>query len=322
MYHQIADSIGKQIEKNQLPKDYLLPSINGFSEQFSVARDTVEKAYKLLKKQSYIVSVKGKGFFVTGKRSKKLSVLLVMNKLSFFKKIVYYSLLEALGDKATVELKIHHYNPLLFKEIIESNLDKYDRYVIMPHFEEKASKREYMKVIKAIPAGELLLLDKTITALPHAMAVYQDFKLDIYEALSGLTKQLKKYNQITLIFPEYSHHPRETIEGVVMFSKDSHKKCNVIPNANLIKLSKGQLYVVIEDDDLAVLIKKTRLSNLEIGVDIGIISFNETQFKELLDITVISTDFEQMGRTAASLLLKPKQEQIKNPFKIYQRASI
>jgi len=322
IYLQIASSISKQIEKNVLPKDFMLPSINVFNEKFSVSRDTVEKAYKELKKERYISSVKGKGYFVTGKKKQKLSILLVLNKLSFFKKIVYYSFLEALGDKATVELKIHHYNPLLFKEIIENSLEKYDYYVIMPHFEEKANKEEYMNVIKRIPKNELLLLDKAIDTMPDAMAVFQDFRQDIYDALDSLCIILEKYNELNLVFPEYSNHPPEIIEGVKHFCKTYCKKYKTISNAQQAKLCKGQVYIVIEDDDLAALIKKIRSSGLKIGEDVGVISFNETQLKELLEITVISTDFEQMGRTAAGLLLKQKQVQVKNPFKIYKRASI
>ena len=69
IYKQIAQSIGKQIEKGVLKKDFLLPSINIFSDEHAVARDTVERAYKELKKQGYITSVSGKGFYVVGKRN-------------------------------------------------------------------------------------------------------------------------------------------------------------------------------------------------------------------------------------------------------------
>ena len=85
---------------------------------------------------------------------------------------------------------------------------------------------------------------------------------------------------------------------------------------------KGTAYIVIADDDLAILVKKIRKSNYQTGKDIGIISFNETELKELLDITVISTDFVKMGHTAANLILNKKIRQIKNPFKIIIRGSL
>jgi DNA-binding LacI/PurR family transcriptional regulator len=64
------------------------------------------------------------------------------------------------------------------------------------------------------------------------------------------------------------------------------------------KIRSGTTYIVTTESDLAVLVKMARSQDLRLGVDIGIISFNETALKELLDITVITTDFEAMGRTA------------------------
>jgi DNA-binding LacI/PurR family transcriptional regulator len=82
------------------------------------------------------------------------------------------------------------------------------------------------------------------------------------------------------------------------------------------------VFYAIADDDLAISVKKIRKSNYKIGNEIGIISFNETELKELLDMTVISTDFIKMGQTAANLILKKQYLQIKNPYKIIKRGSL
>jgi DNA-binding LacI/PurR family transcriptional regulator len=55
---------------------------------------------------------------------------------------------------------------------------------------------------------------------------------------------------------------------------------------------------------------------------VGIISFNETILKDLLEITVISTDFEAMGQTAAHMLLNKEPQQVKNPFHMIVRKSL
>ena len=52
------------------------------------------------------------------------------------------------------------------------------------------------------------------------------------------------------------------------------------------------------------------------------ISYNETPLKELLGITVISTDFKAMGETAAYMVLKNKKEKVKNVFKYIERNSV
>lgn len=322
IYKQIAESIGKQIDKGLIKKNFLLPSINIFSEKYAVARDTAEKAYKELKKGGYITSVSGKGYYVVGKKETKIKVLLVFNKLSSFKKIIYYSFLNKLGERAVVDLQVHHYNPQHLKKIIDLNLGKYDYYVIMPHFETNANKRAYLPIIKRIPENELLLLDKSIPELAGSMAVYQDFKTDIFDALASASGTLEKYNRLTIIFPDYANHPMEILEGLKEFCTNYNKKFTIITNADEIRLVKGVVFLVIADDDLAILVKKIRKSGYEMGKEIGVISFNETELKELLDITVISTDFEKMGLTAANLILKKQVKQVKNPYKIIKRGSL
>jgi DNA-binding transcriptional regulator YhcF (GntR family) len=114
---QIAHTIASDIEKGVVKQGYHLPSINEFSREYNVARDTIEKAYKSLKKNGYISSVSGKGYFVNGRKDKRIKVLLVFNRLCSFKKIIYDALLEALGKEAKVDLHIHHYDPKILKEI-------------------------------------------------------------------------------------------------------------------------------------------------------------------------------------------------------------
>ena len=89
-----------------------------------------------------------------------------------------------------------------------------------------------------------------------------------------------------------------------------------------IELEKKTLYITLYDDDLAALLKKAKHNNYKLGKDFGILSFNESELKEVLDISVISTNFEQMGQDAANLILNRKIERIKNPFTLIRRKSL
>lgn len=320
---QIVDAVVKDIEVGVFPKEKQLPSINQFSDENHVARETVEKAYRQLKKRGFIASIPGRGYYVLGKNRKRLKVLLIFNKLSSFKKIIYESLIEELGAKAKVDLQIHHYDPKKLKEILEEHLGKYDYFVIMPHFFSNAKEKEYIDIIKMVPAHELILLDKNLPQLhfPYR-AVYQDFKKDIYEALSSSASHIIKYKSIILILPEEIHHPKEIAESIEQFSNEKHLKFSIIDSVGSGPLIKDSIYIVTDEDNLATLLKKIRELKLELRKDLGIISFNETVFKELLDITVISTDFAQMGRTAAKLILGKECEQYNNPFYLIQRGSL
>ena len=322
IYLQISKQISKQIDKGVLKKEEALPSINIFSERFAVARDTAERAYKDLKKQGYITGVNGKGYFVVGKKEKKIKILFILNKISSYKRIIYYSFLKTLGNKAVVDLQIHHYNPLVLKDILDTHLGKYSYYVLMPHFELQLKKDSWIKQVKRIPVNELVILDKAIPEMKENISVCQDFRKDIYDALVTAKDLVKKYQGLTLVLSEHSNHPPEIALGLSQFSKENHKSFTVVSDADTLSPEKGMAYIVITDNDLAVLIKKIKKTNYRIGKDIGIISFNETELKDLLDITVISTDFEQMGQTAAELILKNQFKQVRNPFKIIRRGSL
>lgn len=99
IFKQIANSVIRDIERGVVDKDFQLPSINEVSDQYSIARDTIERAYKELKKQGYTTSVAAKGYYVTGKKDVRIKVLLVFNKLSSFKRIIYDNFVATLGKK-------------------------------------------------------------------------------------------------------------------------------------------------------------------------------------------------------------------------------
>ena len=322
-YKQIVRSITADIERTVLKKNDQLPSISELSEEYYLARDTVEKAYRELKEHGYITAVQGKGFYINGKEHNKMRILLIFNKLSSYKKLIYYAFLKVLGEKATVDLQIHHYNARIFEEIIEKNLGKYNYYVIMPHFFPETDKNLALKTIEKIPADELVFLDKDLPDYQKPiLSVYQDFENDIFDALESANDLLEKYQRLVLIFPSDGNYPKEIVKGFRFFCINSHKEYIIKENAFDEIIQPKTAYVVVEETDLAELIKKTRQSNYVLGQDIGIVSFNETTLKELLEITVITTDFETMGRTAAALLLDKKQIKVKNPFEIIRRKSL
>jgi DNA-binding LacI/PurR family transcriptional regulator len=61
-----------------------------------------------------------------------------------------------------------------------------------------------------------------------------------------------------------------------------------------------------------------------VGKDIGIISYNETPWKEFIlnGITTISTDFHKMGELTAQMILNNQNNHIEVPFKVTLRKSL
>ena len=70
--------------------------------------------------------------------------------------------------------------------------------------------------------------------------------------------------------------------------------------------------------------KKIKQEKLILAKDIGVISYNETMLKEIVEggITTISTDFNLMGENLAKMVLNNQQVKIANPSGIILRKSL
>ncbi len=323
-YKQIVQAVINDIERGYYVKNEQLMSITELSIEYLLSRDTVEKAYRELKAKGYIISVQGKGYFVKSKREQKLKVLLVLNKMCSYKKTIYYSFLEKLGKNATVDLQIHNYELDSFEEIIERNLGKYNYYVVMPHFEKGCKPEDYLSILEKIPENELILLDRQIPDLDCRATIFQDFEKDLFNAFESHLEPLRNYDRLELIFPENANYPEEIKLGFRTFCAYNDFEYCISEDINdrLLQFCPNTAYVVIEDNDLAEVIKFTKKHKLTQGKEIGLISFNDSTLKEALEITVVSTDFEAMGSRAAEVLLNGKTINEKNPFYLIDRGSV
>ncbi|MEJ1238674.1 GntR family transcriptional regulator [Chryseolinea sp. T2] len=331
-YRQIVNSIIDDIERGVLLVGQRVPSINEISEEYYLSRDTVEKAYNVLKERKIIVSAKGKGYYVARNvLPSKINVLFLFNKLSSYKLQIYNAMVTRLGQNAQVDLVVYHCDPRLLLNALRENSGRYDMYVVMPHFKDAAlahqsTDEEVIEELKKIPAEKLLILDNHIAALDEDVAsVYQDFKMDIFEALQEGMERLRRYDKLILVYPTKSlyPYPQEILQGFQKFCTDFGFSFEVLNEIYAdMELHVRDAYILIEESDLVNLVKQIRDRKMVAGKDIGVISYNDTPLKELLGITVISTDFETMGETAAYMILKRKKEVVKNVFRFINRDSI
>ncbi|MDX1939332.1 MAG: GntR family transcriptional regulator [Saprospiraceae bacterium] len=324
-YKQIIQSILASIEKGRLKEHDKLPSVNRLLIQFDISRDTVVKAYEELKETGIIESVPGKGYYVKNTHLKrKAKVFLLFNKLSAHKQIIYDAFANTLKDQASIDFFIYHNNYRLFKEwILEHKDGDYTHFVIITHFLDGGA--DLKEVINQIPKEKLILLDKKIEGITgNYAAVYQDFAKDIYNALTQALDLLQKYHTIKIIFPEYTYHPREILTGFKRFCAEYAFNFKIINNIGHEPIAPNEAYINLMEDDLVVLIKRIKNLGYKVGQEVGIISYNETPLKEILldGITVISTDFEKLGETAARMTLDNKREHIANPFYLVVRNSL
>lgn len=321
---QIVQSIITDIQRGVLRHRDKLPSICELSAEYGVARDTVERAYRTLKQQGFCTSTHGRGYFIQAQQQPKLKILLVVNKLSSYKKLIYDTFVDTLGEQARVDLAVHHNSLDLFAEIINKNLGKYNHYVVMPHFTTTTGSADCRPILNRIPAAELVLLDKDVPNFNvKCPRVFQDFDRDIFQALEGLKEELSKYKRLVLVTPGLgSSYPADIAWGFRSFCINYGKQYTICEDLRKEPVTAGTAYIPMDTPKLAELLKAIQTTQLVLGQNVGVLSFNETPLKELLDITVISTDFNAMGRTAAQLLLNKSQESLKNPFHTIRRGSL
>lgn len=331
-YQQIINSIIANISNGNLVIDQRIPSINKFSEEFYISRDTVEKAYKILKERNIISSIKGKGYYITRTQLiSKVNILFLVNKLSSYKLRTYNSFVDNAGTNAHTDLRIYHCDESLFLNILTKNKSAYDYFVIMPHFNVEQSKHisytdNVLKLLKTIPKEKLVILDNLKEGMqPGAIEVFQDFDTDIYTALGEAYPKMKKYQNLILFYPTKTvyPYPKRILHGFRRFCYEHKIEFEYLEEVyeDMI-IKKGDLFVTIEESDLVTLVKRAREENLTLGKDIGIISYNDTPLKELLGITVVSTDFKIMGETAAKMILEKQTGQYKVPFNFIDRKSM
>jgi len=323
-YLQLANSIVKAITQGVLKENEVLPSINELSFEFEISRDTAEKGYKHLKKNGILGSVPGKGYYVkNADLEPKLKIFLLFNKLSSHKKIIYDSLVASLGDTAAIDFYIYNNDFSFFKQLINQQKDLYSHYVIIPHFMDGGE--NVHEIINNIPKEKLIILDKLVPKVTgNYAAVYENFEEDIYNALVQANDKLSKYNTIKIIFPEYTYHPKEIIDGFNRYCQQYAFNYKLVHNIAEEPIKKGEVYINLMENDLVILIEKILATGLEVGKDVGVISYNETALKKIIlnGITTISTDFQMMGEKAAQLILGKSTEHVAIPFYLTLRSSL
>src|SRR5690606_39187089 len=157
---------------------------------------------------------------------------------------------------------------------------------------------------------KVFYIDNMVPDLAARSAVYQDLRMDIYEVLSEASNCLRCYQKLILVYPRkavYLYLSRIRT-GFQQICADFDFQFEILDQIYAdMELQSRDAYIIIEENDLVALVKQIRDRNLTMGKDIGVISYNDTPLKDLLGITVISTDFDAMGETAAYMIQSRKQ---------------
>jgi DNA-binding transcriptional regulator YhcF (GntR family) len=311
-YQQLVNAINKAIANNEISNGAILPSVNNICKSHSLSRDTVFKAYSILKENGTIVSVPNKGYFVSSETKK---ILLVLDTFKAYKEVLYHSFTNNLPDNIIVDVQFHHYNIDNFKTILNNGIGNYYKYIVM-NFDHDA----IPSILSGISDEKLLLLDWNIQARSKHNYIFQDFGKAFFKALKGATELFKKYKEVHFVYPDFTNHPAETVRYFKKFCEEFKMNYKVITDSKQFKVEKDIAYVSVSDRILGQFLEQCRDSGFEPGIDVGFLSYNETPMKKFIykGISVISTDFKELGTKAAEFVTqdKPMQSYIQTKLTI------
>ncbi len=318
-YKQIISCIEEAVLNGVVKKDDKLPSVNSIKNAFSISRDTVLLAYNELKARGIVKSFPGKGYYIKSENIQVVQKIFVLfDELNIFKEDLYNSFLNNLGDHVEVDIYFHHFNPDVFSKLIYDNIGNYNYYIIMP-----ANLPHTEIVIEKLPQDKVYILDQTRKELSQYPAIYQNFEKDIFSRLAEAAQGLKRYRRLILVFDPYKQ-PQGMLKGFNAFCKMYGFSHAVIDTLSHVIPVSGEVYIVPDDRNLILIIKKIKETTLRISKDVGIISYNDTLLKEIVEggITTISTDFKAMGARLAQMITNKEQTKIENISKLFLRNSL
>ncbi len=315
-YLQLVDAISEAISNKDLQEGDLLPSVNYLIKECSLSRDTVFKAYGELKNRGLILSVPNRGYFVAHANTK---VLLFLDTFKAYKEVLYASFTKNLPNNIGIDLQFHHYNIELFERTIDESIGKYSAYIIMS-FDHKKMKT----IMSKLPIDKLLVIDWQTQCPPEASSVYQSFGKGLYDALASQPDIYDKYHNFIFLYPEFTNHPKVSINMFKTFCNDFCIKHKVLNNTSKINIKTGDLYLLVSDRTLSMILDRCTQQDLVVGKDVGIISYNETPMKKYINggISVVTTNFNEMGKLAANFVINNEYVYHCVPTKLIKRSSL
>ena len=325
-YLQLVNLIIKDIKDETLKIGDRLPSINEISAEYYLSRDTVEKALNELRKRGIITSVKRRGYFISSTDFEhKIKIAFIINTITDYKRNIYEALTREMGEHALVDVYVYNYDIKKFEIIILSHISEYDYFLVIPFFKSDQHYQKAISLLNDYPDHKLIILDNALEGIkPVHSSVSQHFELDIREALISLNDHLVGYQKHYLLYPPESVHPRMVVKGFEVFCKIYDYRYEVVTELGADDVQRNCNYVILEDEHLVNTLEIIKQKNLELGREVGLISYNETPLKRILagGLTVISTDWQKMGQKTAEMILSQNLKHLRIPYMVYLRNSI
>lgn len=327
VYKQVISQIEQKIISGEYAPGFQLPSMNELAVELDISKETIKKAYAILRDKGVLEPRQGKGFFVRGLEGERpLRILLLFDKLSSYKHVLFQSFTDRIGPDAEVTIRIHNQNLDVLEFFIDEDVDNFDYYVVAPHFPlDPASQKRMHKLIRRIPNRKLILVDRNLPDLPgNYGAVYQDFSSDISYALSQALDKLKTFSCLNVLIMPNSLYSAQIRKAVEIFCKENDINVRYYNGVSENIVRPNEVYLMLNSQHDAGLLAFSRIAaklGMTIGKDVSVISYNDYPLNEIIlgGLTSVSTDFAQMGELVAQMILDQNLSKVKCDFRLIRR---
>lgn len=315
-FQQLVNTVVNALAENKLHEGDQLPSVNVICQTYKLSRDTVFKAYGILKEQGLIESVPNKGYFIA-KEGKK--VFLFLDTFKAYKEVLYGEFVKNLDKNTIADVHFHHYNIELFNKLITDSRGRYSKFIIMPFAHE-----EVADIVNLLPPDKTLIIDWNTNIKQVKNKLYQDFDTPIIDVLEEANHLIEKYKRKIMVYPDFTYHPEVTATRFEEFCASKNYEYSRLEKEQDLNVRAGDMYFSVSDRMLGHILEQCKEKKLEPGVDVGILSYNETPMKKFIykGISVISTDFKLMGQKAAEFASGGIEMDFCVPTKIFFRESL
>lgn len=328
VYKQIVGQVEELVRSGEYPDGCLLPSMNELSAALDISKETVKKAYSILRNKGFIDARQGKGFYVSAAGvADKLSVLVLFDKLSNYKQVLFNSSPRRSATPAEITIRLHNQNvdPAGILRRGEPRPVRLLRHHAPLPARRRIAETGCEDTPRASPNRKLIMADHWMKELPgNYGAVYQDFANDAYEGLGYGSKKLKTCSRFNVVTLPSSLYYASVGEAVERFCRDNDIAVEFHTEITPEIIREKEVYLILNsqyDLGLIELVRRARELNFRVGRDISIISYNESPINEIIlnGLTTISTDFRQMGVLVARMILEKSLSKVKCDFQMIRR---
>jgi len=159
IYTQILAQIEKYIINGEYPEGFPLPSMNSLAEELGISKETVKKAYLILKERGMVEARQGKGFYVNVSRpDRHKRIIFIFDCLNLSKLPVIQSQMDKLVGCTDVTIRIHNNNTYILEHIILEELGRYDSYIVTASIGHNRDAKKLKTLLKRIPRNKLILI--------------------------------------------------------------------------------------------------------------------------------------------------------------------